>query len=70
MIDQKVGGTMLYCARNVHMQIVSYKNDFECLGVIIIEMLTNNIPWKKTCMALAKAQNIPDRNKLDTKIYF
>lgn len=46
------GGSWLYCSRNMHKGMQSYKNDFESLAFLIIRYIKGSLPWSKDCIEL------------------
>lgn len=47
-----VSGSWLYCSRNIHNRIQSYKNDFESLAFLIIRHIKHTLPWSSECIQL------------------
>lgn len=45
-----IAGTWLYCSRNIHFRLQSYKNDFESLAFVIIHHIKRTLPWLNDCV--------------------
>lgn len=54
MFVNSIGGTWLYCSRNMHCRMQSFQNDFESLAFLIIRHINRNLPWEQDCMQINK----------------
>lgn len=69
-----IGGSWLYCGRNVHCGIQSFQNDFESLAFLIVRYFKQTLPWSSECIELQRlfgnaSEIVQQRNRLIQAIF-